>query len=310
MLEPLWAANIKNCSFTGNHMYMRWPCAATASDDLRAGLVPLFGFISECPWVAGAGPAAMLRVPAFAGIGIDNDRLVGSFAELCDEIGDERWMRAVNSDCDGLRKSRDRTSALTEEFAVSHMLTVSTGEREPGGEFGMGCERLSDGFGFAERGQSFEGEKVRGFRGRRGGEDIDALSMKFDQVIEGAGVVAVVFGAVMECCAVGSERCGDEDTAIGIRCYGLAGERNRAKESSISAPWIEAYFNVAHARDLVTGSFDDVGAGFDVGTMDGDDLFRRRFEDVRGPEGAVDVRAEILEFGGHAAVEDANGAKK
>ena len=40
--------------------------------------------------------------------------------------------------------------------------------------------------------------------------------------------------------------------------------------------------------------------------MDGDDFFWCVFEDMRRPEGAVDVGAEVLEFGGHAAIEDAD----
>ena len=58
---------------------------------------------------------------------------------------------------------------------------------------------------------------------------------------------------------------------------GFASKRNRAKKSSIRTRYLQTSFSVAHARDLVTGGLDDVGAGFNVGAMHGYDLFWRFF---------------------------------
>jgi hypothetical protein len=76
------------------------------------------------------------------------------------------------------------------------------------------------------------------------------------------------------------------------------------QECGIGAGRIESDFGIAHARDLIAGSLDDVGAGFDVGAMDSDDLLGRILKHMRGPERAVDVGAKVFEFGGHAAVKD------
>jgi hypothetical protein len=95
-----------------------------------------------------AGPATMFRVPAFSGVWIDDDRLVGSGAELCDERGDKRWMCAVDPDGCGLGKGGDSGCTLAERFAVCDVLRVATGEREPCGEFEVMRESLTYGFRF------------------------------------------------------------------------------------------------------------------------------------------------------------------
>ena len=119
----------------------------------------------------------------------------------------------------------------------------------------------------------------------------------------------MVLGAIVEGCAVGAERSGDEDAAIGIRRSCLTSEGDGTEQGGIGARGIEADFGVAHARDLIAGGLDDVGASFDVGAMDSDDLLRGLFEDVCGPERTVDIGAEVFEFGGHAAVEDVDAAQ-
>ena len=120
----------------------------------------------------------------------------------------------------------------------------------------------------------------------------------------------MVFGAVVERRAVRSERGGDEDAAAGNCGCGFAGERDGTEESGVGTFGSEADFGVAHARNLVARGLDAVGARFDVGAMHGDDFFGRVFENVRGPEGAVDVCAEVFEFRGHAAIEDVDSAKE
>ena len=44
--------------------------------------------------------------------------------------------------------------------------------------------------------------------------------------------------------------------------------------------------------------------------MHSDTFFGRVFEDMRGPERAVDIGAEVFEFRGHATVEDVDSAKE
>ena len=90
---------------------------------------------------------------------------------------------------------------------------------------------------------------------------------------------------------------------------GLVGQFYRAQKCGVSACWIEADFGISHARDLVARGLDALGAGFDVGAMHRNDLFRCVFENVGRPEGAVDVGPEIFEFRGHAAVENMDVAE-
>jgi hypothetical protein len=120
----------------------------------------------------------------------------------------------------------------------------------------------------------------------------------------------VVFGTIVQCSAVWTERCGDKDGAVGKGGCGFAGQRNRTKQSSIGAGGVKADFCVAHAGDLVAGGLDAIGSGFDIGAMDSDDFFGRVFKNMRGPERAVDVGSEIFELRGHASVEDMYAAKK
>jgi len=134
--------------------------------------------------------------------------------------------------------------------------------------------------------------------------------VELNKVVEGAVVLAVVFGAIVERCTVWAERCSDDDTAVRIVCDSLPGKRYGAQKSGIGAGGIDANLGVTHAGDLIAGRFDDVRTGLDVGAMDGNDFWGCIFEDVRGPEGAVDVGAEILEFGGHASIEDVEALKK
>ena len=111
-------------------------------------------------------------------------------------------MGAVDADGDGLREGGDSSRTLTEKFAVGDVLLIAAGEREPGGEFRMRSESLADGFGFRERRQRFEGEKVRGFSPSCVRQDLNPISMELDEIGEGAGVVAVVFGTIVECRSV------------------------------------------------------------------------------------------------------------
>jgi hypothetical protein len=105
---------------------------------------------------------------------------------------------------------------LTQQFAVSDVLVVATGEGEPGGEFGVRRKRLANGFSLGQRWECFEGEKVWRLQRRCGGEDTDAVAMELTEVFESADVIAVIFRAVVEGCAIGSERCGNKDAAIWV----------------------------------------------------------------------------------------------
>jgi hypothetical protein len=219
-------------------------------------------------------------------------------------------VRAVDADGYGLGKRGDGCGALAEKLSVGYVFPVWTSEGKPRGEFRVWSECLADGFCFSERWECFEGENIRGLRWLRCGKHIDTLAMELDEIGEGAGVIAVIFGAVVESCAVWTEGSGDEDALVRKCGYDLAGERNCAEQGSISAGWIEGDFCIAHARNLVASGFDDVGSGLDVGAMDGCDFFRRFFEDMGGPQRAVDVGAEVFEFRGHATVEDPGVGKE
>jgi hypothetical protein len=61
--------------------------------------------------------------------------------------------------------------------------------------------------------------------------------------------------------------------------------------------------------DLVAGGEDAVGSGGEVAFMDGFDLPGLFAQDVRRPERAGEVAAELFQFGGHASVEDADAGE-
>ena len=98
-------------------------------------------------------------------------------------------------------------------------------------------------------------------------------------------------------------------TAIGKCICGVAGEGDGTEQCCIGAGGIETNLRVAHAGDLVACRFNDVGAGFDVGAMRGNDFFRCVFENMGRPERAIYVGAEIFKFRRHAAVEDVDVVK-
>ncbi len=277
--------------------------AAAAADDLCAGGEPLRSHGAVAGGIAGAGPAAVLGVPSFAGVGVDDDGLRGGGAEFCDEGPDKLRLGAVHADGDGLRECGNRRSAISEPLAVGCVTAVRAGEGEPRRQVGPGGESFADGLRLLERGQGFKGQQVGGLRAGCRGEDRDALAVELDQGGVGAVVVAVVFGAVMEGCSVRAEGCGDEDAAGGVFGSGLAGESDGAQQGSVGPFGGESDLGIAHAGDLVAGGEDAVGSGFDVGAMDGDDLGGFVFKDVGGPERAIDVRAEVFELRREAAVE-------
>src|SRR5215472_10407015 len=188
-------------------------------------------------------------------------------------------------------------------------LLITAGEREPRCEFLMRCKRLANGFDLGKRGQRFESKQVRSFGRRCDSKHINAFAMELHQFGAGAVVVAVILGAIVKCGAIGAEGCSDKDTANGIEGSGLARKSDGAEQSCVSASWIETNLRVAHARNLIAGGFDDAGAGLDVGAMHRNNLLGCVFEHMRGPQRAVDVCAEILELGGHAAVEYVNTLK-
>ena len=86
-------------------------------------------------------------------------------------------------------------------------------------------ESLADGFCFSKRWQCFKSEKVRGFCRRVRRRGLDALAMKLDKISEVAGVVAVIFGAVVEGCSIGTREAAMRTCLLG-NAGGLAGERD------------------------------------------------------------------------------------
>lgn len=133
--------------------------------------------------------------------------------------------------------------------------------------------------------------------------------MEVDEVVVCAVVVAVIFGAIVEGGAVGSEGHSDEGRLVNEFGGGGAGERNGMEKSYVGALRGKAHLGVTHARDLIAGGLNAVSAGPEVGAVDGEDFVGRVFEYLRGPERAVDIRAHVLKLGGHASVENADAVK-
>src|SRR6266568_2637769 len=193
---------------------MRRAGAAAAANDLRAGGEPLGGHFSEVCGIARASPAACIGIPAFAGVGIDDDGLAGGCAEFVDQSGNKGGLGAVDAYRDGLREACSRCGTFAEQFAVDYELLVAAGKGEPRRQVGPWSKSLGDGFRFSERRQSFKGEQVGDLSSLCASQHFNSTSMKVDKIGVAACVVAVIFGAVVQRCSVGTERCGYEEATI------------------------------------------------------------------------------------------------
>src|ERR1039458_2982584 len=100
---------------------MAWAGAAAATDQLRSGCEPFFCEGSKAGGIAFAGPAAGLGVPAFAGVGIDDDGLGRGLAKFGNEGGDSAWRGAVHTDGDGLREGGGERGARSQRLVVGHL---------------------------------------------------------------------------------------------------------------------------------------------------------------------------------------------
>ena len=156
---------------------MRRTCAAAAADDLGTGGEPFRGERSIGFRVVVPGPAAALGVPILAGVGIDNDGFGSSRRQFADEGDDERGVRAVDADGNGLREVCDGRGTVAEQLAVSYVLFILAGEGEPGGEVWVRREGFADGMCFFEGWERFEGESFPASDSRK---DFDPRGVKGD----------------------------------------------------------------------------------------------------------------------------------
>ena len=76
-----------------------------------------------------------MHIPAFAGVGVDDDGRVGGRAKFCNQGCNQCRMRAIHADGGSLRKCRDGCGTMAEQLAVGNVLAIATSEREPRGEF-------------------------------------------------------------------------------------------------------------------------------------------------------------------------------
>lgn len=287
-------------------MNVRGAGTAAAADELRPGGEPLRSHGAELCGIGKAGPAAVFCVPTFARVGVDEDGLAGSGVQLGDELWNPGWGNAVDADGESLRERGNESGRIGDGLAVGDVLGIAAGEADPDGKFGPGGEGFGDGVRFIERRDGFEGQEIGGLRSVGMGEDFDALAMEADEIGVGAVVIAVVFGAVVECCAVRAERGGDEDAAGGEFGDGGAGDGDGFEKCGVGVLGRKAALGVAHARDLVAAGGNALSSGGDESAMDGGDFIGLVFKDVGGPQRTVDAGAEEFEFGGEAAVDDAH----
>jgi|SRR6185503_3123931 len=102
--------------------------SAAATDDLSTCCIPVAGLVAICAWVACAGPATMFCIPGFAGVGIDEDRLVGRGAKHCNQRADEGGMCTVDAYGYGLWEGCNGGGALMEGFTVRDVQGVAASE--------------------------------------------------------------------------------------------------------------------------------------------------------------------------------------
>src|ERR1700744_2652279 len=121
-------------------------------------------------------------------------------------------------------------------------------------------------------------------------------------MIEAALVIAVVFSAIVERRAVGPERGCNQHFFFRKFCACLCGNVDGAQESLVSALGGKTIFGIPFPGDLVARSEQKIRTGLKISAMHGSDLFRRIFEDMRGPERTGDIGAEEFKLGGHSAI--------
>lgn len=216
---------------------------------------------------------------------------------------------AVDADGKGLRERRSEGGAIDDRFAVGDVGGIAAGEADPDRDLGPGGKGFRDGACFVKRGNGFETKQIGGFRIGDAGEDLDALAVEAYEITVGAVVVAVVLGAIMESRAIRAQRGGDENAARGKFRGGGAGDGDGVDQGGVGAFWREAALGIALARNLVAASGDALSAGGNIGAMHGGNFFGLIFEDVGGPERAIDAGAEIFEFGSEAAIDDTDAAE-
>jgi hypothetical protein len=158
----------------------------------------------------------------------------------------------------------------------------------------------------SERGEGFESQQVGPLGAGRASKNLDPPAVELDQFRVGEGVVAVVFGAVVQSRSIGSERCCDNDPAARKCNCRLASQRHRSQQRGIGSLRREADLGIADAGNLVAGGLDALRACLDVGAVDGNDFLRRFFQHVSRPERAIDARSQVFELRGQAAIEHMN----
>src|SRR5580698_2583780 len=92
--------------------------AAAASDDLCPGGRPCAGKPAKVPSVRGSGPATVFGVPAFAGVGVDDNRLASRLLQLGDQRQDQLRLGAVDANGDDLLLPVQKLGAMRQLFAV------------------------------------------------------------------------------------------------------------------------------------------------------------------------------------------------
>ena len=166
---------------------------------------------AEIAGIGDAGPASPLRIPALAGIWIDEDRLGGAGAQLCDQRRNPPGRNAVHADGDSLRERGNEGRAIGHTFTVRYVSGVAARKTEPRLKLRPRCQCLAHGAGFVEGREGFKRKQIGPLGDSRTSENLDALAMKSNKIVKRAIVIAVILAAVMERSAEGSERTGHED---------------------------------------------------------------------------------------------------
>jgi hypothetical protein len=205
---------------------------------------------------------------------------------------------AVHADCGERRGARDPHGVL-DRRPVAQTLAVAAAERHPRLDAWELREQVHERGNLADRRDRLEREQVRpGVEQRCDPRPVDRGELLGGHVAVLAGVLA----AVGEHDRIRADRCGDEP----VRAHGVASRAGKLDAEPQQARRLlgaDAGRREALVGRLVARRDRDVGAGLEVGAVDGGDVLRRVAQQPRRPQRVGEIVPEPLELGGEPAVE-------
>ena len=107
-------------------------CPATAADDAGPGRSPLPAALGKITSVRSTRPAFRLGIIQLAGIGIENQGLIGHRPGLSQQTRNVNRRRAIDTNGGGLINTVKKGQAIGQATAIAYTLRILAAEREPG----------------------------------------------------------------------------------------------------------------------------------------------------------------------------------